>query len=94
MLLESRIVTTSLESRLRQTENVIFPFIFFLKKNYTNENSAIIIVTFDAKGKLLNILDKLKTTSGKYRVNMVTWPFLQFAVNAILNLSNLYIKFL
>ena len=35
-----------------------------------------------------NFTDKMKTASCKYRINMVTLSFLQFAVNVILNLSN------
>ena len=46
---------------------------------------------FDANAKLLNFTEKLKTPSGKYKVNMVMWPFLsffgQFLVNVVLNLS-------
>ena len=42
---------------------------------------------FDSNTKLLNIFEKLKTASGKYRVNMVTWSIRPFAVNATLNLS-------
>ena len=40
--------------------------------------------------RLLNFTEKLKTASGKYLygVNMVTWSFLPFAVNVILNFSN------
>ena len=34
--------------------------------------------------ELLNFTEKLKTASIKYRVNMVTWSFLPFAVNVIL----------
>ena len=32
-----------------------------------------------------NFTEKLKTASGKYRINMVAWSFLAFAVNVILN---------
>ena len=54
---------------------------------YTDENRAYkIILTFDAIAKLLNFTEKLKTASGKYRINMVTWSFLPFALNVILNL--------
>ena len=42
---------------------------------------------FDANAKLLNFTEKLKTASGKYRVNVVTWSFLPFGVNVFLNLS-------
>ena len=45
-----------------------------------DENSAKIILTFDFNTKLLNFTEKLKTASGKCRVNMVTWSFLPFAV--------------
>ena len=31
--------------------------------------------------------EKLKTVSGKYRVAMVMWSFLPFAVNVIVNFS-------
>ena len=34
-----------------------------------------IILTFDANAKLLNFTEKLKTGSGKNRINMVTWSF-------------------
>ena len=46
-------------------------------------------MTFDANAKLLNFSEKLKTASGKYRVNVVTWSFLPsaFHVYAMLNLS-------
>ena len=48
-----------------------------------------IILAFDANAKLLDLTEKLKTASDKYRINMVTWPrYLTFAVNVILNLSN------
>ena len=38
---------------------------------YTDENSAKIILTFDVNPKLLSFTEKLKTASGKYRINMV-----------------------
>ena len=44
-------------------------------------------MTFDASENLHNFTEKLKTASGKQRVNMVTWSLQVFAVNAILNLS-------
>ena len=39
-----------------------------------------ISLTFDANTKLLNFTEKLKTTCGNCRVNMVTWSFQPFAV--------------
>ena len=44
------------------------------------------ILAFGANAKLLNFTEKLKTASGTCRINMVTWSFLPFAVNVILNL--------
>ena len=44
-----------------------------------------IFSTFDANA-ILNFTKELKTASGKYRVDMVTWSFLSFAVSVILNL--------
>ena len=61
---------------------------FSWKNEYLGENSAKIILAFDANAQLLNFTEKLKTASGKCRINMVTWSFLSFAVNVILNLSN------
>ena len=52
----------------------------FLKNGYIDENSPKIILTFDADAKLLNFTEKLKTASGKYRVNMVTRSLLPFDV--------------
>ena len=52
-----------------------------------DENSAKIILAFGANAKLLDLTEKLKTESGKYRINMVTWLYLTFVVNVILNLS-------
>ena len=52
-------------------------------------------MTFDAYAKVLNFTQKLKTASGKYTVNMITWSFLPFAVNVILNpsiMSNLLVR--
>ena len=46
------------------------------------------ILIFGANEKLVNFNEKLKTTSGRYRVDMVTWSFLPFDVNATLNISN------
>ena len=43
--------------------------------------------------KLLKFTEKLKTASDKIRINMVTWSFLPFAVNVILNLSKKLTKF-
>ena len=45
-----------------------------------------IILAFDTNVKLLNCIKELKTARGKYRINMVTWYFLPFAVDVILNL--------
>ena len=45
-------------------------------------------MAFDANAKQLNYTGKLKTASGKCRINMVTWSFLPFAVNVSLNLCN------
>ena len=59
--------------------------------HYSHLCTLYLILTFDANTKLLDFTEKLKTASGKYRVNMVTWSFLQFALNAIINLSNLSI---
>ena len=43
------------------------------KNKYTDENRAYkIILTFDAIAKLLSFTEKLKTVSGKCRINMVT----------------------
>ena len=47
-----------------------------------------IILAFHVNAKLpninINIPENLKTVSGKYRMNMVTWSFLPFAVSVIL----------
>ena len=40
-----------------------------------------------ANAKQLDYTGKLKTASGKRRINMVTWSFRPFAVKVILNLS-------
>ena len=45
-------------------------------------------LAFHASANLLYFTEKLKTVSGKYRVNMVKWSFLSFAVKVILYLSN------
>ena len=37
---------------------------------------------FDANVKLLDFTQKLKTASGKCRINMVTWSFMPLAVNS------------
>ena len=42
-----------------------------------------------AKATLLTFTLKRQTVSGKRGENMVTWSLLPFAVNAMLNLSNL-----
>ena len=42
------------------------------------------ILIFGVNEKLLNFNEKLKTASGRYRVDIVTWSFLPFDVNAIL----------
>ena len=47
-----------------------------------------IILAFDVDAKLLNFTEQMQTAIGIYGVNMVTWSFLPFAVNVILNLSN------
>ena len=60
---------------------------FSLKKKTKSTQMRIvqfIILTLDSNPKLLNFTDKLKKTSWKYRVNMVTWSLLPFAVNVIL----------
>ena len=38
----------------------------------------------------LILTEKLKTASGKYGINMVTWSYLMFAVNVIFNPSNVF----
>lgn len=50
-------------------------------------------LTFDANTKLLNFTEKLKTASGKCRINVVTWSSLPFAVSisVILNLSIIFL---
>ena len=48
-----------------------------------------IILAFEAYAKLLNFTERLETAAGKYKVDMVTWSFLPFAVNIILNLSTI-----
>ena len=48
-----------------------------------------IILTFDANAKLLNFTEKLKTARDKCRINMVTWSFLPFAINAILKATEI-----
>ena len=42
---------------------------------------------FDANAKLINFTEKLKTAGDKYRVNIVTWSVLSFAINVIVYLS-------
>lgn len=46
-------------------------------------------MAFNANSKLLSFIEKLKTTSGKYKVSIITWSFLPFAVcvDVILNPS-------
>ena len=46
------------------------------------------ILVFDANTKLLSFTKKLRKDKGKCGINMVTWSFLPFVVNVILNLSN------
>ena len=48
------------------------------------QNSSM---AFHVNAKLLNFTLKLKIATGKWRINMVTWSFLPFAINVILNLS-------
>ena len=79
------IYETVLKRRLRQTAHVRFAFMFS-RKISTREYFKLILA-FDASAKLSNFTEKLKTASGKWRINMVTWSFLPFAVNVTLNLS-------
>ena len=60
---------------------------FSWKIEYVDENSAMKILTFEANAKLLDFTGKRKTASGKWRINIITWSFVPFAVNVILNLS-------
>ena len=46
-------------------------------------------MTFHANSKLLNFTEKLKKASGKWRINMVTWSILPYAVNVTLILYNI-----
>ena len=39
-----------------------------------------LILAFDANAKFLDLTEKLKTAIGKYKINMVTWSYLTFAV--------------
>ena len=52
----------------------------FLKKLLHSSEQCKIVLTFDANSNVLNFTEKLKTESGKYRVNMITWSFLPFAI--------------
>lgn len=67
-----------------------------LMLSWENESAMRILqnkLTFDANTKLLNFTEKLKTASGKCRINVVTWSSLPFAVSisVILNLPIIFL---
>ena len=54
--------------------------VYVVLKKLVNRWACKIILAFDTNTKLLNFTEKLKTTCGKYRVIIVTWSFLPFAL--------------
>ena len=54
---------------------------FSWNKEYKDREECKLILAFDANAKLFDLTEKLQTASGKYRINMVTWSYLTFAVN-------------
>ena len=60
-----------------------------------DEKNSKIILAFDADAKLIDFTEKekkkekLKTATGKNRLNLVTWSFLLFSANLVPNLFNI-----